>query len=304
MTAYGGAAPDASSSYVSVQQVEDVFQGILNGNLSRPKQNEKIQVFQARASLPAHPPSGRRGDQTATSRRERVHGDTLASTRGTASSLCQTRDTAATTCSLSLPHAFDVSKIDYESFEPASGLRRDDGYYNCPERRANMQLDAEGRPMMHRVVTNKYARDQPDVRAWEPRPIPDWRTLLNPPFYAKQTEDLVLQEPLMTCLLKNSYSFDKPNAEEVLRRAQRELDHETRFGRDMNPRALRLSSQTCTTRTVPFDFQKAVPLHSIDMLGSGALRPPSTASKAPPRSASASLISGMPSERRAKELCV
>ncbi len=225
------------------------------------------------------------------SRHERVHGDMLASTRGTASSLGQTRDTAATTCTLPLPHSFDVSKIDYESFEPASGLRRDDAYYNYPEHRANVQLDAEGRPMMHRVVTNKYARDQPVAHA--PKLIPDWRTLLNPPFYAKQTEDPVLQEPLMTCLLKNSYSFDKPNAAQVLKRAQRELDHETRFQRDMNPRALRLSSQTCTTRTVPFDFEKAVPLRAVDMVGSGSTRPASTASKAPPRSASASLISGV-----------
>ena len=94
--------------------------------------------------------------------------------------------------------------------------------------------------------------------------------------------DPVFHQPLIRSLIEPVLSFTP----------QEILDREARFSREMNPYAVRLSSQMCTIPTTPFDFYRSMTVTHAPAVArqrptTGTATRPGTA---PPRTPSASIL--------------
>jgi hypothetical protein len=150
--------------------------------------------------------------------------------------------------------------------------RRDDSYYNT-NFKTNLQIDAEGRPMMELLTRNKYADNHSSF--FIPEHLPQWSPGFNhtmnanqqniskaqyyrcPPEYRQLIKahdfDPVFHQPLIRSLVQGKYYEPALNF-----MPQEILDREARFSREMNPYAVRLLSQMCTIPTTPFDFCRSM----------------------------------------------
>ena len=179
--------------------------------------------------------------------------------------------------------------------------RRDDSFYNT-NFKTNLQIDAEGRPMMELLTRNKYADNHSSF--FIPEHLAQWSPGFNHTMNANQQNisraqyyrcppehrqlikaddfDPVFHQPLIRSLIEPVLSFTP----------QEILDREARFSREMNPYAVRLSSQMCTIPTTPFDFYRSMTVTHAPAVArqrptTGTATRPGTA---PPRTPSASIL--------------
>ena len=105
---------DPSSDFMSPNNVDHFFKSMLSGELSRCRQSTSTHHVGLSSSQPT--PTHNRKDAFLSSRPAPAYmaGDSDNDKLG---------KTTSTSCSLPLPHAFDVNKWDHESFAAPSGIR-------------------------------------------------------------------------------------------------------------------------------------------------------------------------------------
>jgi len=108
------AQADPSSDFMSPNNVDHFFKSMLSGELSRCRQSTSTHHVGLSSSQPT--PTHNRKDAFLSSRPAPAYmaGDSDNDKLG---------KTTSTSCSLPLPHAFDVNKWDHESFAAPSGIR-------------------------------------------------------------------------------------------------------------------------------------------------------------------------------------